>query len=134
MHKVTKFGEIHMKFVQNSYEFHTNLSEFILFSHETSCGSFLSAFNGEKMQPPCSLGFWAPTAEQTINTAAPREQDAKRGMCIVQIAGVVQKDVTSIANFAKWGGGYPTCPSNCPCRHRQGVGGQAILKCAYIHI
>ena len=31
MHKVTKFCKIHVKFVRNSYEFHTNLSEFVLF-------------------------------------------------------------------------------------------------------
>ena len=32
-------------------------------------------------------------------------------------------------------GEYPTCRSNCPCRHRQeGVGGQAVIVCTSIHV
>ena len=50
-------------------------------------------------------------------------------MCNVQKVIVVEKDITSIANFANWGGGeYPTCRSHCPCG---GGGGRQYL---HVHI
>ena len=162
MHKVTKFDEIQGKFVQNwyeyrtdecarqvcacgrfceirtkfvriSYEFPTNLRGIILSSHETSCGSFVSAFTVGKMQPPCSPRFSAPTTEQIINTAAPREQEPRRGMCNVQRVGVAEKDVTSIANFASWGGGtsHVLQTPHAALARRAGGGGRQYL---YVHI
>ena len=109
MHKVTKFGftlnsyEIRTKFVRTSHKsdpIRPFLSSFMASSHETSCGSLLIAFTGS----PCSPSFWAPTP---INKGGPQEQDLKNTMCNVQKVIVVEKDVTSIANFAKWGGRIP---------------------------
>ena len=150
MHKVTKFGVIRVKIVRTNvlgkcvntqvfvklvrilYEFHTNLSQLVRFSHEPSCGSVLMAFTVTKMQPTCSPRFWAPRAEHTLNTGAPREQDGKRGMCNVQIAGIVEKDVTSIANFAKCGGGVPhmSFELHMPASQK---GGGAGGTCMYIY-
>ena len=44
----------------------------------------------------------------------------------VQTAGTTKYDVTSVANFAKWGGGYPPCTANPQCRRHQG-GSFAVL-------
>ena len=52
-------------------------------------------------------------------------------MCNVQKVIVGEKDITSIANFANWGGGVPHMSFTLPMR---GWGWQAVLACTYIHI
>ena len=86
MHKMPIFGEIRTKFVRDFCEFRTNspvflehykvschefggnLIEYILFLYETSCSSFPIAFTVKKIQPPCSLGFLAPTTKHVAAT------------------------------------------------------------------
>ena len=67
MHKVTTFGEIHVKFVRNSYQFHVNLSEFLRFhallpflhmKHPMLCSCLRARV--QECNLPTSPGFCVP--------------------------------------------------------------------------
>ena len=121
-----------MKLLRNSYEFHKNLSEFVNFHRlapvlRIKKNPVVRSCLGTRVQQ-CDLPI------RTLHSDHPqqstRHQELRSAMCKVQTVEVVEQDIMSIANFAKWRG-EPQCRSNYPCR---GGGWQAVLACTYIHI
>ena len=127
-----RFCEICTKFIRISNEFHVNLGEFLRF-HPLSpflhmkhpVVRFCLRARVQECNLPDSRAFWAPTA---INTGGPQQQELKSAMCNVQKVIVVEKDITSIANFAKWGGSTPHMLFKLPM---PGGGGRQYL---HVHI